>query len=715
MAKRRQPYNRPPLTPRSASVADNGEPAEGAYGDQPEIRRLEMQRGVSQLLFNYLPGRTVDWEDGLAVVQLGSVRLSAVWEDNRTTTLLEEIAQLLDHWREADGTVDPQFPDPRRERGRFAVGPPAAIEATVFDTSLLCQRCSRLYFPKRRELSRNDADATPMTCPKCGTRTLRQFGFVFVHGCGEMMPITEWIPAMRQTDDGSFEPTHHPARCQRCGDKGQPSLPSRSERVKDMKIFCLTCNTTIIDRLTARCGRCLRQINAQRRRTSGSESTVAPSEEADRPTDTLVTRVAMRVSRYNASDTYYPQTLTMLRLDRPAHISAGDPELELLRRMLPADQRPHSEQTVGDTIAVLAKRLQAAESAGRQGEVANLRLLIAQAVQAPAESSPRIDMLPNNDLVPSARDLRQAIQESIAFRETVHTRQALQIACAGGGATALLDERIKEAIRNLGLQEVLIVDDLPVISATYGYTRRSFEPTYQELSSSSLPTQIRVFPSLDRVAVQRLGRPDLFGAVPILAREGEHQGLFLSLDSQRVLKWLEANRVILPQSEDPSIVRILHALEPIDPYYDRIWGCHARRMVFGLLHSLSHVAMRAATRYAGVERTSISEYLFLPLLGAVIFDNSSLFQLGGLETLARDHLAAFLETLTDESMICLYDTECIDHRGACHGCIHAPEISCRVFNHGLSRAFLTGGHAPWADIASEERIIGYWEIGEGAA
>ena len=76
--------------------------------------------------------------------------------------------------------------------------------------------------------------------------------------------------------------------------------------------------------------------------------------------------------------------------------------------------------------------------------------------------------------------------------------------------------------------------------------------------------------------------------------------------------------------------------------------------------------------------------------------------------MVRDHLAAFLNNLSAEAIECLYDTECIDHRGACHGCIHSPEISCRVFNHGLSRAFLVGGHAPWADIADDTRISGYW-------
>jgi hypothetical protein len=160
----------------------------------------------------------------------------------------------------------------------------------------------------------------------------------------------------------------------------------------------------------------------------------------------------------------------------------------------------------------------------------------------------------------------------------------------------------------------------------------------------------------------------------------------------------------------PDTVRIMKALEEVDLYYDDIWKCAVRRYVFGLVHSLSHAIMRAASHFSGLERTSLSEYIFLPILGAVVFDNSSSFNLGGMETLARDRLLNFLDSLADESMTCLYDSQCIDHRGACHGCLHSPEISCRVFNHGLSRAFLIGGHSPWTDVATEHQILGYWEM-----
>jgi hypothetical protein len=232
------------------------------------------------------------------------------------------------------------------------------------------------------------------------------------------------------------------------------------------------------------------------------------------------------------------------------------------------------------------------------------------------------------------------------------------------------------------------------------------------LGAQNLPVEIRAFPSVQKAAAQRLGKMDLIGTIPILAREGEHEGIFMSLQPDRVIEWLALNEITLPDPHLPAIARILAALEPIDRdrYYDSIWQLRIRRMVFGLIHSLSHAAMRAMTRYAGIDRTSAAEYIFLPLLGCVVYDNSSTFKLGGVATLVRDHLAAFLRNIADDSVECLYDPDCSDHAGACHGCLHSPEISCRVFNHGLSRAFLLGGHAPWADVSADARIGGYWEM-----
>lgn len=673
-----------------------GTPSVPASGGRT-VTRPKMQRGVSQLLFNYLPGRTVDWEDGLAIVQLGVVRLGSAWEPQRMTAVLDEVASLLERWRSRGGTIDSRFPNPR-EAGRFTIGVPEAIEASFLETALVCARCSRLLFVKPSQLT----TVGGRRCPSCSGSRLRQIPHVFVHGCGELVSVQEWLPGTKKNADGTVEPVNRPLRCQRCGPSGELYLPSRSERVKDMSVVCRKCNTQVIERFTARCHRCLKEIS----RSSAASSSPAT---ATGKVDTLVTRIAMRMTRYSASDTYYPQTLTTLRLDRPAVSGTSDPDVDVLRRVIPSRRRPTQSESASEGLMALVKRLKDAETSGDKEKVAALSQMIASAAlgTTPTQDS---GLKEDDDWVISDREIERVVSESLAFKLNVNSRSATALAAESGGATAALIPDIERLYRRLGIRDLRWVEDLPVIAATYGYTRRSFEPTYQELGSAALPTQIRPFPSLDDRAARRLGQPETKGTVPILAREAEHEGVFLALDEERVVRWLQANGITLPADGFPRIVSILKSLEPVDRYYDDIWERSVRRYVFGLVHSLSHVAMRAASRFAGVERTSISEFIFLPLLGTVIFDNSSNFRLGGMESMVRHQLAAFLENLSGSALDCLYDPDCVDHKGACHGCIHSPEISCRVFNHGLSRAFLIGGHAPWSDVASEQQIIGYWQV-----
>jgi len=58
-------------------------------------RAIVMQRGVAQLMFSYLPGKTVDWEDGLAIVQLAGVRLKGAWEPKDAQIVLKEVSGYL--------------------------------------------------------------------------------------------------------------------------------------------------------------------------------------------------------------------------------------------------------------------------------------------------------------------------------------------------------------------------------------------------------------------------------------------------------------------------------------------------------------------------------------------------------------------------------------------------------------------------------------------
>lgn len=666
------------------------------FNPTPDMREEQavMQRGVSQLLFNYLPYRTVDWEDGRAIVQLGTLRFSSIWEEDGKTTLMSEIGDLFARWQRRGGRIDPSFPDPMREPDRFTIGLPESIDASVLDAALMCQNCGQLLLGKR-------ASESTSKCPNCGGPRLHQFPFIFVHGCGEMCPVQEWLPSTKKDPNtDAVEPSVRPIRCSTCKTSDNLYIPERSDRVKDMRVLCRKCKEEVVERLTARCSRCLKRLLR--------ESSTRPA--GEQGAKTIVQAIAMRLARYSASDAYYPFSTSVLRLDKPRLSNNEDPGANLLYKMLPSAMRPDASFSPADTIKALSDRLMVAQSLGDQDEVQRLLKRLADV----AGGKPTTTPVPSNGLLDSVTpELEKGIRESLAFRTTVTHQPVEEKAQGEGGLSELIRSEVESLKQSLGISEMWYVEDLPIISATVGYTRRDFNPTYEELGAQGLPVEIRAFPALQKASAQRLGRPEIVGTIPIPAREGEHEGIFISLSPERVVRWLAQNNVNLPAGERPGVAQILRALEPIDNdrYYDSIWQLPLRRLVFGLIHSFAHAAMRAITRYAGIDRTSVAEYLFLPMLGFVVYDSSSSFKLGGIATLVRDHLASFLQTIAEDAVDCLYDPDCADHTGACHGCLHSPEISCRVFNHGLSRSFLIGGHAPWADVTSPAQLVGYWENG----
>lgn len=373
-----------------------------------------MQRGVSQLLFNYLPQRTVDWEDGLAIVQLGTVRLSASWDEDRKTVLLNEMADLFDRWRAKGGMIDREFPDPRHEPERYTIGLPSAISASVLSTALICQSCGQLVVSKKRGDS-----SSPLVCAHCEKPRVRQLPFVFVHGCGDLIPITEWLPFTKQNAAGELEPVNLPLKCPECKSNENLYMPGRSDRVKDMKVLCRKCKIQVIDRLKARCHRCLKTISTANKE-AGSDTVGGE----------LVSRLVMRLARYSASETYYPQGISILRLDRPKISTGIDEVSNLLRTLLPDGGEAGQAASAGDTMKALTERLQAAE---RHGDTEEARRWMDKIFELASGKTPQIGRASNGvGRAATAPDVEKSLHESIAFRETVTTRSAIEMASTAG-------------------------------------------------------------------------------------------------------------------------------------------------------------------------------------------------------------------------------------------------------------------------------------------
>lgn len=640
---------------------------------------LEMSRSVSQLLFSYLPYRTVNWEEGGGVVQLDTPRLDIAWPVSQTAFVLREIGDYLTRWRALGGLVDPRLPAIERH-AQFTVGTPRGISAHVLETAFYCRECFR-FLPRLR------TGANRFTCPDCRRRTLRQVSYVFVHGCGELTPIRDSVPMESQTDPGTI--FWGRIRCQNCGDQQVLRLDARSERLSALRIYCDRCSSEVLGRPLARCPRCFpRLFNPE----GGGQ---------------LAFETAMRITRHSANNAYYPHLITILRLDRPQVLQAS-PELDWLQGLLPASER-RGASGISVTLQDLVLDLARAESVSDHSRAAELRLAIMRAASAPVGEQTVAE--PGSEPVLSP-DLVQGVRESIALLSSVRRTNVLALYGAGGTSLPPAVD-VGPLMTRLGIRKIELVDDLPVVTASFGYTRRSATATYREEGAAQdFATTLQSFPTLDDDAARVLGRPQAAGTTPILAREGAHEGLAIYLDPTTVLGWLEGMGIRFHEEDERvRVAALLSALEPMndDKYYDRIWERPIRRLLFGLLHSVSHCCMGALARTAGLEETSVAEYMFLPLLCTVVYSTSST-PLGGVRATARDRLIEFLETVEQEAMRCLYDPDCLQREGACHGCIHVPEIGCRVFNHGLSRAFLIGGHAPWAGAEDPSRVAGYWSV-----
>lgn len=139
--------------------------------------------------------------------------------------------------------------------------------------------------------------------------------------------------------------------------------------------------------------------------------------------------------------------------------------------------------------------------------------------------------------------------------------------------------------------------------------------------------------------------------------------------------------------------------------------------VYTLLHTYSHVLMKAIAEHSGLDLGSLGEYLFPADLAFVVYRNGTTMDLGNLSALWRNENERFLKHLLEpKNLICNSGSLCDanpKNPGACPDCILVPETSCIAMNQLLSRSVLRGGPAPREDGDHAERIPGFLQVVNG--
>jgi len=610
-----------------------------------------MSRGKQQILFNYLPNRTFDFERVAAIARVVSIRGDARTDMN-ALFLLRRIAEEAQAWQEEFRPALRN--DVLRQPDRFVLLDPRTVQADLFPKVLWCQNhlCGRIFDFRNR-------DHLPNQCPSCHQGQLQQLRFVKIHRCGALQPLL-------------------PPSCQHCHTAGHMALDTRgSERISNFRWVCRQCNTAM-NLFGGYCSECqwpdqaLRGMDIEVHRagrTFYAHTTVLlniPHRRLDGFFG-LTEWPAIAAAKFLRMPEVINQDLTDYGSNAQAHQNSknigltGDDLDDLMRRQANGELKP--EDLVHEMQRLREQRQKENDASSPSGIVQNLvqRTGVSWAIW---------------------QHVGQEMLESILPIETGRPRE---IDLTNSGTRSV------QLGRQMGLSRIVLVSDYPIITATYGFSRAEYQPNQCRLNP---------FPA----------HADYGGKFPIFVDQVQADALLLSLDPERVITWLERNgcQPTIPNGSDSQLSRQAYFIQLLNdtPLRETLLADHREeRMVIGLLHTLSHLAVRQAALLCGLDRTSLAEYLLPRTLTFALYCNHRFgATIGALTTLYEQSLAEWLNAIR-EARRCVYDPVCRDHSGNCHACSHLAETSCRFFNLNLSRAFLFGGY----DAELGEIRTGYFD------
>lgn len=256
-------------------------------------------------------------------------------------------------------------------------------------------------------------------------------------------------------------------------------------------------------------------------------------------------------------------------------------------------------------------------------------------------------------------------------------------------------EMFREIAERYGIADVRACDKIPFVSCSYGYTRVKSE--YED------GVQLRAFKEEEN------------GKKNIYAARMNTEGVLFEFDRVKVISWLLENQFIDPSdapdldsAEDVKLWFINHIkpeeIHPFSMINDII--APETYYVYRLIHSISHLIIRAAASIGGLGKDSLSEYIFPGVPAVLIYcQNSQGFNLGSLFNTFEAYFDKWMNRAFSVAEKCIFDPICIERYKACTGCLFLNEVSCQHFNKDLDRALVIGN----VDKKTKKRIMGFWE------
>ncbi|WP_323677694.1 hypothetical protein [Halorubellus sp. PRR65] len=652
---------------------------------------MSMQRSRHQILYQFLPGNTFDYSDKRGIWQVNRLETTDASGQVDREYIVDRVFARAKNW---DGG-EQGFTSSKS--GHYDFAAPDEVRARPFPTTFYCTSCQKAhgYYSADDLSGKNQA----LKCERSGCNgDLKQYQFVSVHSCGELRRL-------------------YPQKCPDHGDQHIVLDTQDSQRAQNFHWRCDICGWGTRVSYYQNCG-----------------CDYVPPSVDDPDDDNMYTTV------HRAGSTYYPHYLTTVNLHTSGigHLRGSEDgsrkaiakQLGLSNsRLKNVDMDEGIEGAEIDDDRKIevyqtepeVDSLDAAEDWLReQGEIDS---------QTVGETiTELIDLEAGEDSFEMVDAGDELLQYVLSLEElTAHTLADLEEDARDEGFPRKADKisTYTDDLDRLGLKDVRVIEDFPVQTFVYGYTRGGREEDEAKLNAFS----------------QNASSGD---GMPIFVDTSETEATQFDLDPEAVLLWLAVNipetsneqevrgDITLPElPDDPEAADLdraraaieefsraeqwaflLNHLDPVDQYGrfetstdDTVEG-QVTKYVFEMLHTLSHILLKQASTISGFDRTNLSEFLFPRALSLVIYTNNrEEFNIGGMTTMVEQQLDDLLGQARAHGNECMMDPVCSQRDGACLSCLHVSEISCSYFNQVLCRDYLFGSRPN-----TDRSIEGLWRL-----
>lgn len=273
-------------------------------------------------------------------------------------------------------------------------------------------------------------------------------------------------------------------------------------------------------------------------------------------------------------------------------------------------------------------------------------------------------------------DQREMLERAGLFdRRILEDRVSFaQVAAQAEGEETAAITRAEHWMTSLGIADISVTQRLPIVIASYGYSRVHREPGFSHLRSYAQPNFYN-------------------GKTPIFAVPALTEALLVTFDASAMVGFLIDDgglQVEVPNGERAAKL-VLTELLAQDP---RVGSEGPAGQVRRLVHSASHALLRALDDgQSGFGESSMAEWIVPDALTSAIYIASyGEFTLGALDTVLRRRVSHWLAKTANDVDHCDNDPMC-SHisparpHAACDRCLHLT-FGCKSWNADLDRRLL---------------------------